>query len=370
VIGDDIRGRTAEEMNLGKCPVCKGTLAIKHLRGNTQFIGCSNYPECMFNIGLPMAQWGFAVRTDEVCDKHHLNFVRLVRKGARPWDIGCPLCHHITSNAESLNEIPSMNDALAKKLLAQHIYTVAELARSTPVTLAQRLDLSPETAQNLISDAGSMLGKLRRRSECRKFMRDHLIPRKGRSYAKILTALKTAGITELSGLAHADIAMLKAAGIGEEEAGQVLAEAKVVYYGQVLKEIGIPAVSLKKYVAAGITSPEAFCDQPPGSLSKLTGMSPATVQRHVGLVCTYLKKPVPKKFSKQQIERGRKELLAIKGIDKAMIGKLSRAGIINATYLLEADAAKLAAETGIMAHVVQDFQKAIRKKRDNAVIQI
>ena len=369
-IGDDIRGRTAEEMNLGTCPVCKGTLTIKHLRGNTQFIGCSRYPVCTFNIGLPMAQWGFAVRTDEVCDKHHLNFVRLVRKGARPWDIGCPLCHHINSNAESLTEIPSMNETLAKKLLAQHIYTVAELARSTPESLAQRLDLPTETAQKLISDAGFILEKLRRRSDCRKFMRDHLIPRKGRSYAKILTALKNAGITELSGLVHADIAMLKAAGIGEEEAAQVLAEAKTVYYGQVLKEIGIPAVSLKKYVSAGVTSPEAFCTLPPASLSKLTGMSPATVQRHVELVCTYLKKPVPKKFSKLQIERGKKELLAIKGIDKTVIEKLSRAGIISATHLMEADAAKLAAETGIMAHVIQDFQKAIRKKRDNAVIQI
>ena len=263
-----------------------------------------------------------------------------------------------------------MNETLAKKFLAQHIYTVAELARSTPAHLAQRLDLSPETAQKLISDAKSVLEKLRRRSECRKFMRDHLIPRKGRSYAKILTSLKSAGITELSGLAHADIAMLKAAGIGEEEAVQVLAEAKAVYYGQVLKAIGIPAVSLKKYVAAGITSPEAFCDQPPESLSKLTGMSPATVQRHVGLVCTYLKKPVPKQFSKQQIQRGKKELLGIKGIDKTMIEKLSRAGIINTTYLLEADAAKVAAETGIMAHVIQDFQKAVQKKRDTAVIEI
>ncbi len=132
MIGDDIRSRTAEEMNLGRCPVCGGTLAIKHLRGNTQFIGCSRYPECTFNIGLPMAQWGFAVRTDEVCDKHHLNFVRLVRKGARPWDIGCPLCHHINSNAESLAEIPSMNEHLAQKLLAYHIYTVAELATAVP----------------------------------------------------------------------------------------------------------------------------------------------------------------------------------------------------------------------------------------------
>jgi DNA topoisomerase-1 len=370
VIGDDIRNRTAEEMNLGTCPVCKGTLAIKHLRGNTQFIGCSKYPECTFNIGLPMAQWGFAVRTDEVCDKHHLNFVRLVRKGARPWDIGCPLCHHLNSNKESLAEIPSMTKALAEKILSQHIYTVAEISRSSPESLAQRLDIPPATAHQLISDAGSVLEKLRRRSECRKFMRERLVPRKGRSSAKIFTALKELGITELSGLAHTDAATLKKAGVSDTETDQILTEAKTLYYSQLLKDIGIPAVSLKKYIAAGITDPEMFCNHPPASLSKLADVSPATVQRHVELVCTYLKKPVPKTFSKLQIERGKKELLAIKGIDKATIEKLSRAGIINATQLLEADAVNVAAETGIMAHVIQDFQKAIRKKRDNAIIQI
>jgi len=52
------------------------------------------------------------------------------------------------------------------------------------------------------------------------------------------------------------------------------------------------------------------------------------------------------------------------------IQRRSEAGIINTTLLLEADPAKLAAETGIMAHVIQDFQKAIQKKRDTAVIQI
>ncbi len=134
VIGEDIRGRTAEEMNLGKCPACGGTIAIKHMRGNSQFIGCSRYPECTFNIGLPNAQWGFAVRTDDICEKHHLHSVRLVRKGARPWDIGCPLCHHINSNKESLAEIPSMTDVLATKIQAKHVYTVAEIARSTTGT--------------------------------------------------------------------------------------------------------------------------------------------------------------------------------------------------------------------------------------------
>ena len=370
VIGDDIRGRTAEEMNLGKCPACGGMLAIKHLRGNTQFIGCSRYPECTFNIGLPMAQWGFAVRTDEVCDKHHLNYVRLVRKGARPWDIGCPLCHHISSNMESLAEIPSLDEHLAQKLQACHIYTVAELAHSTPETLAQRLEIPPETAQTLIAEAGSVLAKLRRRSECRKFMRDHLIPRKGRSYAKILTSLKTAGITELSGLAHADVAMLKAAGIGEAESEEILAQARITYYGQVLREIGIPAVSLKKYVAAGITSPEAFCSHTVDVLSKRTGMSSGTVQKHVDLVCTYLKKPVPKKVSKIQVERGKKELLKIKGIDAAVIGRLAPAGIINASALLEADADTVAAQTGIPAHKIREYQAAIQRKRDTAIIQL
>ena len=241
VIGDDIRNRTAEEMNLGKCPVCGGMLAIKHMRGNTQFIGCSRYPDCSFNIGLPMAQWGFAVRTDEICDKHQLNFVRLVRKGARPWDIGCPLCHHISSNKESLSEIPSMTPALADNILVHHIYTVAELARSVPEDLAKRLSMPAADAGRLVTEAGTVLEKLRKRSECRKFLRERLIPRKGRSYAKIMETLKGEGITELAGLAHAEPAALKSAGIGDAEAEQVLADAKSVYYGQILRGMGIPA---------------------------------------------------------------------------------------------------------------------------------
>jgi len=163
---------------------------------------------------------------------------------------------------------------------------------------------------------------------------------------------------------------LKKAGVTDTETDQILKEAKTLYYGQLLKDIGIPAVSLKKYIAAGITDPEMFCNHPPASLSKLAGVSPATVQRHVDLVCAYLKKPVPKKFTNLQLEKGKKELLAIKGLDTMVIEKLFRAGIINATHLLEANAAKVAAETGIMAHVIQDFQKAIRKKRDNAIIEI
>jgi len=45
---------------------------------------------------------------------------------------------------------------------------------------------------------------------------------------------------------------------------------------------------------------------------------------------------------------------------------MESAGIINATHLPEAYAAKVTPKTGIMAPVIQDFQKAHRKKRDTA----
>ena len=370
VIGDDIRNRTAEEMNLGKCPVCGATLAIKHLRGNTQFIGCSRYPECSFNIGLPAAQWGFAIRTDEKCEKHGLNFVRLVRKGARPWDIGCPLCHQINSNRESLEEIPSADKELIDRIQACHIYTVAELAHSTPEDLAKKLGVSPEKAAILARDATVVLEKLRRRSECRKFMRDRLIPRKGRSYAKILAALKDAGITDLSLLAKADPATLKKAGVSDAETEQLLSEAKIVYHSQVLKEIGIPAVSLKKYIAAGIVEPETFCAQSPAALSEKTGMSLSTVQKHVDKVCTYLKKPVPKKFSKLQVERGKKQLLAVSGLSMPQVEKLFKVGIIDGDALLAADPVSVAAAAGIPEQKIRDYQKVLKRKKDTAIIQL
>ncbi|MFA5331604.1 MAG: DNA topoisomerase I [Methanoregula sp.] len=384
VIGDDIRNRTAEELNLGKCPVCGGTLAIKHLRGSTQFIGCSRYPECTFNIGLPVTQWGWAVRTDDICEKHHLHFVRLVRKGARPWDIGCPLCHHISSNAESLTELPSMNEGLLEKARSKHIYTVAEIVKSGPEKLASALTLAPEAAQKLKSEAEAMLETLRKRSECRKFMRAHLIPRKGRSSAKIMSALKEAGVTDLAGLAKASVSTLQNAGIGEKEAQDILSEARFTYNGQVLKEIGIPAVSLKKYLVAGVTSAESFCTTPASDLAGITGMSVATVSRHIRLVCEYLhhpapagktetrKKPAPKpkaaKTAKPKTKKVLKELLILKGMTPAVADAFAQAGITKADDLLLADPKELAARTGMDHTLVTSLKTQLQKKRE--IIQI
>jgi DNA topoisomerase-1 len=370
-IGDDIRGRTAEELNLGTCPVCgTGTLAIRHLRGSTQFIGCSRYPDCTFNIGLPVTQWGWAVRTDEVCEKHHLNFVRLVRKGARPWDIGCPLCHHISSNRESLADIPSLAPPLLGRLESRHLYSASDLAKSKPEWLATALDITVTEAGQLVRDAIAEMALLKKRSECRKFLRDHLTPRKGRSYAAILKTLKEAGIVDITGLAHANAAVLKKAGINEEEAAQVLGEARSVNTMQTFKGIGIPALSIRKYHAAGISSPEDFCTLHPVILAERSGISLDTVYRHTDLVCSHLKCPAPKKVTKLQLEKSRKELMAIRGMAEAMILPMLQAGIMDTSSLLAADAKALSGSTGIPEQKISDLQAYAKRIKDNAVIRI
>jgi len=88
------------------------------------------------------------------------------------------------------------------------------------------------------------------------------------------------------------------------------------------------------------------------------------------MVCTYLNKPAPKKISKLQIEKGKKELLAINGLGSTVVTKLFAAGIIDADGLLHADAQKLADQTGITPEKIRVYQALIRKKRENAVIRI
>ena len=201
-------------------------------------------------------------------------------------------------------------------------------------------------------------------------MRDNLIPRKGRSYSKILTALKEAGITELADVAKTEPVVLTKAGIGEAEAAQILAEARNVYHGQVLREIGIPAVSLKKYLSAGITSPEMFCTLDPAKLAEKTGMSLSTVNKHVAIVCKSLNKPEPVRISRIKTETGKKELLAIRGITESMVEQMSRAGIMDMTGLLAADAQNVAGATGIPVQKIRDIQEIARKKKETAIIQI
>ncbi len=357
-IGSEIMEQTAEELTLGPCPVCGHDIRIRHLRNQTQFIGCTNYPECRFNISLPMAMWGFALRTDDVCEKHHLHHVRLVRKGARPWEIGCPLCHHISSNKETLDIMPSMTPEIHAKLIGKHIYTVYELANSTPETVVSILGVSPAKAADIVKEAGEVLDLLRRRSDCRKFVRKHLPPRKGRSHSGIVKKLHEAGINDISGLGSVNRSVLRKAGIGEQEAATLQENAKRLSDERILREIGIPAVSLKKYFEAGIHSPDDFTGLHPAYISIKSGIGPDTVFRHVDLVCRALSRPVPEKITKSQLEKGRQELLTVRGVGEATLEKLYRAGIIDKKTLCSRPADGISSASGIPEEKIREYRQS------------
>jgi DNA topoisomerase I len=352
-------GRTVEEMLLGPCPVCGSDLRIHHIRNSSQFIGCTRYPECRFNIGLPLTQWGWAIRTDTVCPTHHLNHVRLIAKGSRPWDIGCPLCHHIESNQETMVLIPSMTEEILERLQRHHIYTVHEVADAKPEALATAAAISAKSAELLKSEGEEVLGLLRLRSELRKFVRKQVPPRRGRSHSKIMKHLHANGINKIADLALADPALLKATGIGDKEVASLLKQAQEHCNDKTLRAIGVPAISLKKYYAAGIQSPEDFCRLHPVYLSIKTGISPDTTYRHAEMVCLAQNKPVPQKVTKAMLERGRAELLTIPGLGETTIEKLYSGGVIDSTTLASADPAALASHSGIPLKKVLEFQSRI-----------
>lgn len=353
-IGNEIMEQTAEEHTVGPCPVCGRDLRIRH-SGVSQFIGCTGYPECRFNISLPGTAWGRAIRTDETCEKHNLAHIRLIKKGARPWDIGCPLCSHISSNIEALFLMPSMTDDLLQRLHEQHIYTVSDIAGMPPEELAEVLGVDIEEARGLAGEAEDALEILRRRSELRKFVRKIVPPKKGRSYVRIFKNLLEEGIGDIHALSQAEVATLKRAGIPETAANELLDEARRLSSERALREAGVPSVSLKKYLEAGISSPEDLCYLPIPYLAGKTGINPETVHKHVDLVCRYLGRPTPPKITRQVIERGRKELLGVPGLGEATLQRLYLAGVYDAKTLLEADPEMVSSITGIPKARIHDY---------------
>ncbi|MDD1654619.1 MAG: DNA topoisomerase I [Methanomicrobiales archaeon] len=362
-IGKEIMGRTDEERTIGPCPACGGDLRIRQMGPGGQFIGCSRYPECSFNINLPSPMWGKAIKTSDVCGEHSLSHIRLIRKGARPWEIGCPLCSHISSNREALLLIPHVTEEILGRLAAKHIYTVTDLSRMSPESLAAVASIPPEDAKQLLAGASDVLVLLRRRSELRKFVRAHLPPKRGRSQSGIVKILYSQGINDIRALASADPALLVDAGMKEAEAETLQREARALCGDRALREAGVPAASLKKYREAGITSPEDFCFLHPAYLSTKTGLSLETVYRHVEMVCKTMGVNPPARITKDTLQEGRAGLLSLGGMDEATLEKLYRAGIVNIAGLRKAEAPALAAATGIPVERVRQMIAASLARR-------
>lgn len=357
-IGRDLMERTREEQTIGPCPVCGKPLRIKRV-GSSQFIGCSGYPDCTFNAGLPPATWGNAIKMYEVCETHGLNYVQLLRKGAPAWKIGCPLCSHIKSNTDAFLLFPGMTEAGIRKLNAVHIYTISELISRGPDVLAKNLGLSTSAAEKLIREAEGVLALLKKRTELKKFISAHVAPKRGRGHSKVSAAMISMGVTDVEALSRADPVTLLEAKLSEAEAASLVAKAKTTINISRMKENGVPAITLKKYVNAGFDDPEKFVGVHPAGLSLATGVSVTTICNHQKLVAEKLCRPCPEKISKAAFEEGIAPLR--KKADLELLTPLALAGVYSPDLLVKADVKTLAKVTGIEEKLIADLQKYSKK---------
>jgi len=92
-ISESLRNGLYEDRIIGSCQKCSSDLIIRKSKKGGRFIGCSAYPKCDFTLPLPKT--GSIVVTDKQCKEHGLYFIRIINKGRRPWDIGCPHCNFL-----------------------------------------------------------------------------------------------------------------------------------------------------------------------------------------------------------------------------------------------------------------------------------
>ncbi len=93
LISESLRNGLYEDRIIGTCQKCSSDLIIRKSKKGSRFIGCSAYPKCDFTLPLPKS--GQIVVTDKQCKDHGLYFIKIITKGKRPWDIGCPHCNFI-----------------------------------------------------------------------------------------------------------------------------------------------------------------------------------------------------------------------------------------------------------------------------------
>jgi DNA topoisomerase-1 len=92
---DEIRGVLYEGLRedkiIGKCQTCGSDLMVRKSKKGGRFIGCSGYPECKF--ALPLPPTGNIVATNKICERHGLNYIKIITGGKKPWELGCPQCN-------------------------------------------------------------------------------------------------------------------------------------------------------------------------------------------------------------------------------------------------------------------------------------
>ncbi len=92
-ITESLRSGMREDKIVGTCEKCASELIIRRSKRGGRFIGCTGYPDCDFSLPLPKS--GQIVVTDKLCEQHKMYHIKILTKGKRPWDLGCPYCNYL-----------------------------------------------------------------------------------------------------------------------------------------------------------------------------------------------------------------------------------------------------------------------------------
>lgn len=154
-IGQALKDGLRTDKIVGTCEKCKSDLVIRRGHRGSRFIGCSGYPNCRFTLPLP--RFGTVIVTDKRCDQHGLNHIRIINKGKRPWDLGCPHCNFLEwqankaqgkvkpekkSESNGLGSVPGIGPKTLEKLAKEGVKTTQDLLRAKAKMLAEKTGYS------------------------------------------------------------------------------------------------------------------------------------------------------------------------------------------------------------------------------------
>jgi DNA topoisomerase-1 len=158
---DDIETSLREGLRtdkiVGPCERCGSDLIVRRSRRGGRFIGCTGYPECTFTLPLP--RMGMIVVTDKKCEKHSMYHVRIINKGKRPWNLGCPYCNFIEWEASKaqgetkgkektkksdLASIRGIGPKTLEKLETAGINRPDDLAKASADDLGKKTGIAPK----------------------------------------------------------------------------------------------------------------------------------------------------------------------------------------------------------------------------------
>ncbi|NMC11157.1 MAG: DNA topoisomerase I [Methanothrix sp.] len=157
-IGQSLKDGLRTDKIVGTCEKCGSELIIRRGHRGSRFIGCSGYPNCRFTLPLPRS--GVVVVTEKMCEKHGMNHIRIINKGKRPWELGCPHCNFLDWQAKKaqgkaepdkerngLGSFPGIGPKTLEKLTKAGVKTTQDLLNAKANALAEKTGLSEKKIQ-------------------------------------------------------------------------------------------------------------------------------------------------------------------------------------------------------------------------------